>query len=82
MQLLLANLISIYIIVLIGRAILSWFPQTPGTALASVSDFLTSITEPALRPLRRILPPTGMFDLSFIVLIFGLSILRNIIAGG
>ena len=32
-----------------------------------------------LAPLRRVIPPVGMFDLSFTVLVFGLLIL---LAGG
>ena len=34
------------------------------------------LTEPVLAPLRRVIPPAGMFDLSFTVLIVFLFILR------
>jgi YggT family protein len=37
------------------------------------------LTEPVLAPLRRVIPPVGMFDLSFMVAFFGLVILRGLI---
>ena len=39
------------------------------------------VTEPLLAPIRRVLPPMGMFDLSPMVLTFGLVILAQLIAG-
>ena len=82
MQNLLLQLINIYILVVIARIVLSWFPVTPGTAMAGVNDFLRSLTEPVLGPLRRAIPPMGMFDISPMVLTFGLLILARIIASG
>jgi YggT family protein len=38
----------------------------------AVGDFLYRITEPALRPIRNMLPNFGNIDLSPIVLIFGI----------
>ena len=35
---------------------------------------LMQLTEPVLAPVRRIIPPAGMFDLSFIVVFIGLQI--------
>jgi YggT family protein len=57
--------------------VLSWFPVRPGTAMAQINGVLFELTEWILRPLRRIIPPAGMFDLSFMVLFFGLFILRQ-----
>jgi len=68
--------ITVYIVVLFARAVLSWFPVRPGTGLAQVSMLLRDLTEPVLAPLRRVIPPAGMFDLSFLVLTMGLFILR------
>jgi YggT family protein len=78
-QRLLCDLIALYMVVLAARAILSWFPVRPGTAMATVSGVLHDLTEPVLAPLRRIIPPAGMFDLSFIVLWILLLIVRQII---
>jgi YggT family protein len=80
-QSLLVQVINLYIIIVIARIVLSWFPITPGTAMAGINDFLRSLTEPLLGPLRRALPPMGMFDLSPMVLTFGLVILAQLIAG-
>jgi YggT family protein len=72
--------ITIYIIVLAGRAILSWFPLRPGTFLASLQSILIDLTEPVLRPVRRLIPPIGMFDTSFIVVFFILIILQQAVS--
>jgi YggT family protein len=74
---LLANIISVYLVILIARAILSWFPVRGGTFLASLNTLLFELTEPVLRPVRRIIPPAGMFDVSFMVVFFVLIILQQ-----
>ena len=74
-------LLSVYIIILFCRVVLSWFPLQPGTILAQVNRVLFDITEPVLRPFRRIIPPVGMFDLSFTILVFGLLILWQAMCG-
>ena len=69
----LAGLVEIFVVVLIVRALLSWFPVRPGSALIPVQRALAAVTEPVLRPIRRILPPVragGMaIDLSILVVI-------------
>jgi YggT family protein len=67
--------LNVYLLVLVARAILSWFPVRPGTGLASILRVLMQLTEPVLAPVRRIIPPAGMFDLSFIVVFIGLQII-------
>ena len=73
---LLCDLIQIYIIVLVVRALFSWFPP-PSGGLATFYRILLDLTEPVLAPLRRVIPPAGMFDLSFLVLIVFLFILQR-----
>ena len=68
-------LLTVFIVILVARAILSWFPVRPGTGLAQLNGIVFDLTEWALRPLRQIIPPIGMFDISFMVLVFGLIIL-------
>ena len=69
----LAVLVEIFVVVLIVRALLSWFPVRPGSPLIPVQRALAAVTEPVLRPIRRILPPVragGMaIDLSILVVI-------------
>ena len=76
---LICNLLLVYMIVLFGRAILSWFPIQPGTVWASIGNFLVQVTEPVLAPLRRMIPPMGMFDVSFLVLFLGIQIIRTVV---
>lgn len=78
---LICNLLTIYMVILAARAVLSWFPMSPGSALAPIARILVDVTEPVLAPLRRLIPQAGVIDLSFLVAFFGLSIIRNIICG-
>jgi YggT family protein len=75
------GLFTVFIVLLFFRAILSWFPVRPGSGAAQINRLLFDLTEWALRPLRRIIPPAGMFDLSFIVLVFLLVIVRSYVLG-
>jgi len=72
----LCAILTVFIVVLVVRAVLSWFPIRPGTGLAQLNGILFDLTEWALRPMRQIIPPVGMFDISFMVLLFGLFFLR------
>ena len=71
-------LITVYLVVLFARAIFSWFPVPQGGA-ATLYRILMDLTEPVLAPLRRVIPPAGMFDLSFTVLIIFMFILRSVV---
>ena len=75
----LCALITAYIVVLFARAIMSWIPIRSGTPWASLYGLLLDLTEPLLTPLRRVIPPAGVFDLSFLVLMLGLFIVRGIV---
>jgi YggT family protein len=75
----LCPVLIVFIVVLVLRAVLSWFPVRPGTGLAQVNGILHDLTEWALRPMRQIIPPVGMFDVSFMVLLFALIIIRQVI---
>ena len=70
--------ITIYIVILLLRAVFSWFPP-PNGGMATVYRILMDLTEPVLAPLRRVIPPAGMFDLSFTVLFIFLFILRGVV---
>lgn len=74
MQDVVCALLIAYILILFGRMIFSWLPPTSG-GTATVARLLYDLTEPVLAPMRRIIPPVGMFDLSYTVLVFGLLIL-------
>lgn len=72
---LLGKVVYIWMLVLFGRIVLSWFPISPGSPLATVFSFVYSVTEPVLGPIRRVMPSTGMFDLSPIIVILALQLL-------
>jgi YggT family protein len=61
---------------LLGRAILSWIdPRGEWT----ISRLLADLTEPLVAPLRRVIPPIGMFDISFIVALFLIQMLIRLL---
>lgn len=65
---------NLYLVILIARAILSWFPLRSDSPFVPVARFLNAATEPVLAPFRRIIPPAGMFDLSFLVVLLLLEV--------
>ena len=73
----LCALVTAYMVVLVVRAVMSWFPVRPGTPWATVYRVVLDLTEPVLAPLRRVIPPAGMFDLSLLVLFLALGIVRS-----
>jgi len=68
--------INILSIVLIARALCSWFDPT---FRSSIGRVLFEITEPLLAPIRQVVPPVGMLDLSILVAFFILFILRQLL---
>ena len=67
--------LSLYLLmgVLFASAILSW--TNPHTPFAPV---LHSVTEPFLRPLRRLIPPAGSIDFSVLVLFIILEMILKL----
>ncbi|GBD93396.1 YGGT family protein [bacterium BMS3Abin05] len=49
--------ITIYIWIIIARAVISWVHLDPRSSLVRI---LYQITEPVLAPIRKFLPPTGV----------------------
>jgi YggT family protein len=75
----LCAVLNVYLLVLFARAILSWFPVRPDSGLAGFLHVLMQLTEPVLAPVRRVIPPAGMFDLSFLVVLIGIEIILSAI---
>ena len=69
-------LVTVFIVILFLRVILSWFPPPSGGA-ATFYRILLDLTEPILAPLRRMIPPIGMLDLSVTVLLIFLFIVHG-----
>jgi YggT family protein len=79
--------IDLYIWVVIAGAILSWLiafnvVNTQNRFVYSVADMLYRITEPALRPIRSILPNLGGIDISPVILILFLLFIRDVVLLG
>lgn len=68
------TVLELFTVVLIVRAILSWFPVGPESPIRPVADALFTITEPVLGPIRRLLPPMGGFDLSVLIVILVINV--------
>lgn len=81
MRAFIGGLLLVFLVVLAVRAILSWFPVRSGTFMAQLNSLLFDLTEPLLRPVRRIIPPMGGFDLSFMVVFFFVLLVRNAVVG-
>jgi YggT family protein len=76
--------LDIYIWLLIAAAVLSWLVafnvvNTRNQVVAMVGDFLYRITEPVLRPIRNFLPNLGGIDVSPVVLILIIILLKDVI---
>jgi YggT family protein len=77
-------ILDLYIWLLIASAILSWLiafnvVNTRNQFVHMVGDFLWKITEPVLRPIRSIMPNLGGIDISPVILILLIILLKDII---
>ncbi len=70
-------LVTVYIVILVARALLSWFPIPREGPMATIYRLLIDLTEPVLAPMRRIIPPAGGLDFSIMILLFILFILQG-----
>ena len=75
-RLLVTWVFTIVQIALIVRVLLSWLPLSPS---AWYWRWSYSLTEPILKPLRRIIPAIGMMDITPIVAWFLLGLLQGIV---
>jgi YggT family protein len=78
------EVIWLYIYIVIASAILSWLiafnvVNTRNDFVRGIGNFLYRITEPALAPIRALLPSMGGIDISPIILIIGLMFLDRLI---
>jgi YggT family protein len=71
-----AALVDLYSLVVLVAVILSWLPVTRSNTLATL---VYRLTEPALAPIRRVLPPMGGLDLSPMVLLIALQFLKRVL---
>ncbi len=73
--------LNLYTWIIIASAVFSWLYAfnvvNPGNQFVGmIGEFLYKATEPALRPIRRILPDLGGLDISPIILILLIYFIR------
>jgi YggT family protein len=78
------TVLEIYIWVVIASVVLSWLIafnviNTRNSFVHQIADFLNRATDPALRPIRNVLPNLGGIDLSPLVLILLLVFIRRLL---
>ncbi len=76
--------LQLYVYLIVASAILSWLVafnvvNTRNDFVRSIWNFLDAVTEPALRPIRRILPNLGGIDISPIILILLIIFIQKLI---
>lgn len=74
--------LDIYWWLIIASAIFSWLYAfnvvNPGNQfVGTIGNFLYRITEPALRPIRNVLPDLGGIDISPIILLLAIFFVRQ-----
>jgi YggT family protein len=72
------TILDLYIFIIIGRAIISWVNADPYNPIV---QFIYKVTEPPLAKIRQFLPPLGGLDLSPMVLIFAIILVKSILQG-
>lgn len=75
---LIQNTVQLYFICIFGVVIISWV--NPRANFHPIGQLLHQITEPLLRPARRILPPFNGIDLSPILVIIFLAAILFLVA--
>jgi len=73
---LMSLMLNIFIFAVFVRVILSWLNPDPYHPAAVL---LSSLTEPVMRPARRMLPPIGGLDLSPMLVMIGLVLLKMLL---
>lgn len=82
------HFLGIYWWILVARLIFEWIPAfqpnwRPRGFVLVVAEFLYTATDPPVKLVRRVIPPLRIgsisLDISFIILLFGISILQGIL---
>jgi YggT family protein len=78
------TLIELYLYVIIANAVLSWLVafnviNTSNRLVYSIMDATYRLTEPALRPIRQVIPNLGGLDISPLILWVGITFIQRIV---
>ncbi len=69
------GILSVLILFIFIRFLSSWFVFRSNTFLG----FVTRVTDPVLMPVRRLIPPIGMFDISAMIVLLFIGFLQSIV---
>jgi YggT family protein len=72
-------LTTIYTLLIIVYILMSWLQLPYNPVVAALRRFLHDTVEPYLNIFRRMIPPIGMFDISPIVALIVLGVIREIV---
>ena len=76
---LIISLLNIYFFSFIIMVVISWIaPHSHNPAISLIS----SITEPVLRPIRRVVPAVGGLDFSVMIAMLGIVIIKILLGAG
>ncbi|MFN9870101.1 MAG: YggT family protein [Cyanobacteriota bacterium] len=75
----LAQTLSIYLLVLLVRVLLSWFPNLDWSN--PILSGVSAITDPYLNAFRGLIPPVGGLDLSALVAFLALQLTQSLLTG-
>ncbi|WP_396121321.1 MULTISPECIES: YggT family protein [unclassified Actinomyces] len=86
--LILRSLLSLYVLVLLGRVVLDWVQMLarqwrPTGLVLVLANLVYALTDPPLRALRRVVPTLHLggvgVDMSFLALYFGIAVLQSLL---
>jgi len=69
-------IVWVYIIAIIIQVVISWLGNTHGNP---VVPLINSLTEPLIKPVRKVIPPIAMIDLSPMAVLLGLQVVLIVI---
>ena len=74
-----AQFLNIYLILLLIRVLLTWFPSVDWSK--APFSILSQLTDPYLNLFRSIIPPLGGMDFSPLLAFFALQIVAGLVSG-
>lgn len=82
----LSYLITLYIYIVFAAVILSWLisfgvVNPYSSFVRALAQALAAVTEPLLRPIRRVLPDLGPIDISPLILVLGCIAIQVVLIG-
>lgn len=72
---------QLFVLCLIGRAVLSWFPLRYNSGWSRLNGVLVRITEPVIAPVRRLVGPVSFggvgIDMSFLIVLLVIELVAQ-----